>query len=231
MKDICKMLGIEKLNTTASHPQCNGVVERFNRTQKAMLRKQAAKFGVQWDQYLSGVLWAYCNNPHSSTSEKPSFLLFSFDCHSPMEAALIPTKSLKPTNIHDYWYQVMLSLSSARKLRNKPTGMLRGLINTNMTRWLGMQSLKLGNGCSSTLLKMKLVSTENCHSHGMDHTESYHEETQTLLLLKFIFQMMQMYRYISPESNTVLPHSQQDFIGMGTKGQNQEGFLNMFLNN
>ena len=30
MKDICKMLGIEKLNTTASHAHCNGVVKRFN---------------------------------------------------------------------------------------------------------------------------------------------------------------------------------------------------------
>ena len=119
MKDICKMLGIEKRNTTAGHPQCGGVVERFNRTLKTMLRKQAAKFGVKWDQYLSGVLWAYRNTPHSSTGEKPSFLLFGFDCRSPMEAALIPTKPLKPTNIHDYREQVMLSLSSARKLAEK----------------------------------------------------------------------------------------------------------------
>jgi len=116
MKDICKMLGIEKLNTTASHPQCNGAVERFNRTLKTMLRKQAATFGMQWDQYLSGVLWAYRNTPHSSTGEKPSFLLFGFDCRSPMEAALVPTKPLKPTNITDYREQMMLSLSSARKL-------------------------------------------------------------------------------------------------------------------
>ena len=56
MKDVCKLLGIKKLNTTASHPQCNGAVERFNRTLKSMLRKQAAKMGAQWDQYLSGVL-------------------------------------------------------------------------------------------------------------------------------------------------------------------------------
>ena len=81
MKDICKMLGIEKLNTTTSHPQCNGVVKRFNQTLKTMLRKQAAKFGVLWYQYLSGVLWAYHNlppPPHSSTGEKQSFLLFGF---------------------------------------------------------------------------------------------------------------------------------------------------------
>jgi len=61
MKDICKMLGIEKLNTSANHPQCNGAVERFNRTFKSMQWKKAAKFGTQWDQYLSRVLWAYCN--------------------------------------------------------------------------------------------------------------------------------------------------------------------------
>jgi len=51
------------------------------------------------------------------------------------------------------------------------------------------------------------------------------------LASKIYFQMMQTYRYISPKSNTVLPHFQQDFIGIGTKGQNQEDFLNMFLNN
>ena len=42
MRDICKLLGIKKLNTTvstASHPQCNGAVEKFNRTFKSMLKK------------------------------------------------------------------------------------------------------------------------------------------------------------------------------------------------
>ena len=32
MQDVCKLLGIKKLNTTAHHLQCNGMVERFNRT-------------------------------------------------------------------------------------------------------------------------------------------------------------------------------------------------------
>ena len=37
MKDVCKLLGIEKLNTTAHHPECDGAVERFNRMLKNML--------------------------------------------------------------------------------------------------------------------------------------------------------------------------------------------------
>ena len=29
MEDVCKSLGIKKLNTTAYHPQCNGMVEQL----------------------------------------------------------------------------------------------------------------------------------------------------------------------------------------------------------
>ena len=76
MKDLCKMLGITKLNTTASHPQCDGAVERFNRTLKTMLRKHVMKFGVQLDQYLHWVLWAYRNTPHSSTGKTISFVVW-----------------------------------------------------------------------------------------------------------------------------------------------------------
>lgn len=42
------------LNTTANHPECDGTVERFNRTLKMM---QSARFGCQWNKHLPGVLW------------------------------------------------------------------------------------------------------------------------------------------------------------------------------
>ena len=76
MTDMCKALGITKLNTTAYHPQCDGLVERFKRTLKSMLRKHASRYGNKWDQHLYGVLWAYRNTPHETTSEKLSFLLY-----------------------------------------------------------------------------------------------------------------------------------------------------------
>ena len=44
---MCELLGIEKFNITAYHPQCNGMVERFNRTLKTLLRKHAGKYGNQ----------------------------------------------------------------------------------------------------------------------------------------------------------------------------------------
>jgi len=116
MKDVCSLLGTEKLNTTAYHPQCNGLVERFNRTLKMMLRKHAGKFGLQWDRYLHGVLWAYRNTPHDSTNEKPSFLLFGTDCRYPTEAALLPPSPLEAADVEDYREELVLTLSSARQL-------------------------------------------------------------------------------------------------------------------
>eukprot|EP00731_Ephydatia_muelleri_P029828 Em0021g351a len=91
MLDVCRALGIQKLNTTAYHPQCDGMVERFNRTLKTALRKHAAKFGNQWDRYLSGVL-------------------------APLESSLLPVENLTPSSVSDYREELLLSLSSARKL-------------------------------------------------------------------------------------------------------------------
>ena len=116
MKDVCDLFGIKKLNTTAYHPQCNGMVERLNRTLKAMLRKHAVKFRPQWDQYLPGVLWAYRNTPHDATREKPSFLMFGVDLRSPTEAAIIPAETVHECDVTDYKQELILSLSSAREL-------------------------------------------------------------------------------------------------------------------
>lgn len=113
MLDVCKKLGICKLNTTAYHPECNGMVEQFNCTLKTALRKHAATYGSQWDNYLSGILFAYRNVPHDSTGEKPSYLLFSIDYRTPTEAALLKPSSLQPGDAQDCWEELSLSLGSA----------------------------------------------------------------------------------------------------------------------
>ena len=95
------------------------MVEHLNRTLKTALRKHAAQFGVQWDKYLPGVLWAYRNTPDESTGEKSSFLLIGMDCRTPTEAALLPPTQLMPTEVEDYREEVILSLSSAQELAAK----------------------------------------------------------------------------------------------------------------
>ena len=43
-KDVCQLTEI-KVNTTASHPQTDGLVEKFNRTLRAMIAKYSAVHG------------------------------------------------------------------------------------------------------------------------------------------------------------------------------------------
>ena len=115
MMGLCTMLGIKKLNTTAYHPECDDIVERFNRTLKSMLRKHTARFNKQWDRFLPGVLCSYRNTPHESTGEKP-FLLFGVDMRSPTEATFLPPGGQEWSVPDDYREEVIILLSSARAL-------------------------------------------------------------------------------------------------------------------
>ena len=59
VKEVCKFLGVERVNTTAYHPQTDGLVERFNRTLTSMLAKKVEQGGQDWDTQLPYVLFAY----------------------------------------------------------------------------------------------------------------------------------------------------------------------------
>ena len=80
-----------------------------------MIRKHVQEIGVNWDKYLPGLLWAYRNVPHESTGEKPSYLLYGFDCRSPTEAALLSLTPPQPVHLDDYQQELVLSLSAARE--------------------------------------------------------------------------------------------------------------------
>ena len=49
IRDVCKLVGIHKVNTTAYHPQGDGLVKRFNRTLTEMLSKTVEQSGKDWD--------------------------------------------------------------------------------------------------------------------------------------------------------------------------------------
>ena len=112
---------------------------------ETMLRKQAATLGPQWDRYLSGLLWTYQNTPHEATEEKPSFLLFGIDCRIPTEAALLPPKPVEPTTVPDYRKQVILSLSTARKLAVESIKKAQHKYKAIYERKTAISSLKIGD--------------------------------------------------------------------------------------
>lgn len=103
--------------------QCDGMVARFNRTIKSMIRTHTALFGQQWDCCLPGLLYMYMyvyrNTFHKSTWEKLSWLLFGEDCRSPSEAVLLPPSTLQSADVNNHREEVILSLPSALELAAK----------------------------------------------------------------------------------------------------------------
>lgn len=155
MGDVCHLFGTKKINTTSYHPACDGLVERFNRTLKAALRKHASVFGDQWDEFLPGVLWAYRNIPHDSTGEKPSFLLFGMDCRSPTEEALFPPTPFSLTDIDDYHEELVLSLSTARSMAVQAIRQAQVKYKGDYDRSTALTSTELEIGCSYAFCRMR----------------------------------------------------------------------------
>ena len=83
LKEICNLLGVKKINTTAYHPQTNGLTERFNRTLTDMLAKRVESNGKDWDTHLPFVLFAYRASVQESIKESPFYLLYGRDPRLP----------------------------------------------------------------------------------------------------------------------------------------------------
>ena len=85
LAEMYRLLHVHSTRTSPYHPQTDGVVERFNQTLKAMLRKVAIKDGKDWDKMIPYVLFAYREVPQSSTGFSPFELLYGREVRGPLD--------------------------------------------------------------------------------------------------------------------------------------------------
>ncbi len=67
IQELYELLGIESVRTSVYHPQMDGLVERFHRTLKTMIRKFVQEDAKNLDRWLEPLLFAVREVPQAST--------------------------------------------------------------------------------------------------------------------------------------------------------------------
>ena len=112
LKEICNIFCIKKTGTTPHHPQCDGQVERFNRTLLHMLSTTVKEHPFDWEDQLPKVCMAYNTSVHSSTGYTPYFLMFGRQPRLPIDLVYPINRSIL-TSVEHYADNVKTSLESA----------------------------------------------------------------------------------------------------------------------
>ena len=89
-KEICKLLKIEKTPTSPYHPQCDGQVERMNRTLVELLSINVPNPTDNWDLDLGLTLLAYRSAVQSSTGFTLYYLLYGKEMRLPLDMIYRP---------------------------------------------------------------------------------------------------------------------------------------------
>lgn len=85
IQELCKTLKISKTRTTAYHPQCDGLVERFNRTLQDMIATITVDHPFDWEEALPKVCIAYNTSIHTTTGYSPFYLMYGREPRLPID--------------------------------------------------------------------------------------------------------------------------------------------------
>ena len=113
VQEVCKLLGTTKVNTSGYHPQCDGLVEKFNNILINMISKSVDKYGRDWDVHLPYLVFAYRVAVQESTGASPFYLLYGREPVLPTSEALTHPRSAYQLDFHDYGAELVAHLSDA----------------------------------------------------------------------------------------------------------------------
>ena len=88
---VCQKFGIQQTRTTPYRPNSDGLVERFNRTLKQMLRIFCAENPNDWDDHLPYLLMAYRASEQKSTGCTPNLLFLQREISCPLDLMVGPS--------------------------------------------------------------------------------------------------------------------------------------------
>ena len=113
VQEICDLFAVKKVNTTAYHPQTDGLTERFNHTLCNMLSMYVSKHQRDWDRFIPFALFAYRTATQESTKETPFYLIYGRDPCLPLDVVLSAPIS-KYVSVDDYKQEASRRTQEAR---------------------------------------------------------------------------------------------------------------------
>lgn len=111
-QEVCKMLNINQLNSTAYHHQSIGALEVTHKNLNAFLRIQTENHPEMWSKWLSFWSFAYNTTVHTETQFTPFELVFGKKCSLPSNL----TNDLDPLyNFNSYPCELKYRLQLSQK--------------------------------------------------------------------------------------------------------------------
>ena len=116
VRQTCKLFKIKKVNTTAYHPQCDGLTEKFNSTIVKMLSKYCDANQNNWDEFIDSALFAYRTSPlTNSTHYTPFYMLYGREARNPSEVKLHPS-DFESDSLEDHVSRTIHGLNIAHEI-------------------------------------------------------------------------------------------------------------------
>jgi transposase InsO family protein len=95
-QEMCKLLNVKRLKSTAFNPQMQGKVEKFHLGLNQTMSHYVNKYGSDWDEFVNYALMAHRAIPHSITKHSPFYLLHGRQMRLPAEDDLTMAKFRDP---------------------------------------------------------------------------------------------------------------------------------------
>jgi hypothetical protein len=112
-KNVCKLLRIKKLQTTAFTPESNGGVERSQRVLMEYLRHYINEDQTNWDEWVPYAMYVYNTTTHSATGYTPFELVYGFQSTLPSTLHETPSPQY---NYDDYVMELKGRLQMAHEI-------------------------------------------------------------------------------------------------------------------
>jgi hypothetical protein len=114
IKELCKIMGIEKSRTSPYHAMGNGCVERFNRSLLNLLGCLPNEKKSAWKEHIHTVVHAYNCSTHETTGVSPFVIMFGREPKLPVDIEFgLRKEETSETNYQDYVSKLKERLSHA----------------------------------------------------------------------------------------------------------------------